>query len=215
MLSRRLIHRMSLCAVLALTACSSQVSKHHQHADEAIDHSKHQAMLDSQHANKKYQKNQQTYRLDGLSLLRMDDRSVSLLDELPNNEAVILNFIFTSCTTICPVLSATFSQFQDNLGDKAKAVRMISISIDPEYDTPSNLREYAKKFDAGPQWRFYTGTVKQSTKVQKAFRAFRGGKINHIPLTFLRAPGTQDWVRLEGFTSSSDLMNEFELLFGS
>ena len=145
----------------------------------------------------------------------MDEQNVDLAKELSSDEPIVLNFIFTTCTTVCPVLSATFSSFQDKLGSEASTVKMVSISIDPEHDTPAKLREYAKKFQAGPQWQFYTGSVSQSVEVQRAFDAYRGSKMNHIPLTFLRAAGQTEWVRLEGFTSATDLLNEYQRLSSS
>ena len=64
---------------------------------------------------------------------------------------------------------------------------MVSISIDPEYDTPEALNAYARRFDAGPQWEFLTGSLDDSIAVQKAFDADRGDKMNHAPLTLFRA----------------------------
>ena len=52
-----------------------------------------------------------------------------------------------------------FEQLQEMLGEERNKVHMISISIDPEQDTPTRLREYAKKFGAGPAWQHYTGTL--------------------------------------------------------
>ena len=184
----------------------------HMHHAKHKDHSAHRAMLKDKFEGTKYQSGQSDYKLDGLSLTRMDETNVDLSAELSSDAPVVLNFIFTTCSTVCPVLSATFSNFQEKLGADATSVKMISISIDPEQDTPAKLREYAKKFQAGPQWQFYTGSVSQSVDVQRAFDAYRGGKMNHIPLTFLRAAGKTEWVRLEGFTSATELLNEYQRL---
>ena len=88
------------------------------------------------------------------------------------------------------------------------ADRMVSLSIDPEHDTPARLSAYAQQYGAGPQWSFYTGTVEASIAVQKALDAYRGDKMNHSPLTLLRAaPGTR-WVRLDGFATPDELLRE-------
>ena len=89
---------------------------------------------------------------------------------------------------------------------------MISISIDPEEDTPKRLAEYAKRFDAGQQWRFYTGSTQASVTVQKAFQAYFGDKMHHRPVTFMRAAPGQPWLRLDGFASPDDLLNEYRRL---
>lgn len=184
----------------------------HENHDE---HAAHRAMIAKKYKTGDYIRNVSPYNIDGLSLVRMDEQKVSLADELKTDEPVLLNFIFTSCATVCPVLSATFSQFQNKLGSEVEKIKMVSISIDPEYDTPTKLREYAAKFDAGPQWQFYTGTISQSEGAQRAFDAYRGGKMSHIPLTFLRASKDQPWIRLEGFTSAIELLDEYRRLANS
>jgi protein SCO1/2 len=95
-------------------------------------------------------------------------------------------------------MSSTFSAAQSKLGADLARVRMISISIDPEHDTPERLRQYARKFKAGPQWLFLTGKTEDIASVQKAFEAYRGNKMRHEPLTFLRAESSESWVRLDG-----------------
>ncbi len=90
------------------------------------------------------------YEVPAVTLVRDDGKSVSLPSELDDGRPVVLDFVFTTCTTICPVLSATFSKLQDELGSMRDRVHLVSISIDPEQDTPARLAEYARKFHAGP-----------------------------------------------------------------
>lgn len=149
------------------------------------------------------------YAIPELYLIDMDNKKVSLPEALGDEGPVILNFIFTTCTTICPVLSATFSQVQRELGDDTKNVRIISITIDPEQDTPERLKEYAGKFKAGADWQFFTGSIDDIITTQKAFDAYRGDKMNHIPLTFIRNTPDGPWLRLEGFTSATEVVTEY------
>jgi protein SCO1/2 len=145
------------------------------------------------------------YKLPGVGLVRDDGATVNLPGELDDGRPVVLNFIFTTCTTICPVLSQTFTQLQEKLGSEAGKVHLVSISIDPEQDTPARLEAYARRFHAGSAWRFYTGTSEASVAVQRAFEVFRGDKMNHTPVTFLRAAHGRQWVRIDGFASSDEL----------
>ena len=149
------------------------------------------------------------YAVPDLQLVRDDGRKVSLPSELDDGRPVVLNFIYTTCPGICPVMSQVFKQFQSQLGQEREKVHMVSISIDPEQDTPPRLREYASKFSAGPQWRHYTGTVSASIAAQKAFGAYRGDKMSHDPLTLMRfAPG-KPWMRIEGLASAQDLVAQY------
>jgi len=154
------------------------------------------------------------YQVPDLGLVRSDGAPVNLRRELDDGQPVILNFIFTTCAAICPVMSQTFAQIQRRLGEAHHRVHLISVSIDPEQDTPARLRAYAKKFDAGPEWSFYTGTVEASISAQRAFDAYRGDKMNHVPVTFLRAAPGEPWVRLEGFAKADDVIAEVHKLLG-
>jgi protein SCO1 len=139
---------------------------------------------------------------------------VPMRSELDDGRPILLGFIFTTCTAICPVTSATFRQFQDKLGP-SEAVHIVSISIDPEQDTPQRLREYARKFGAGPNWHHYTGTVSASVAMQRAFDAYRGDKMDHAAVAFLRAAPGKPWVRIDGFASADQLTAEYRAITGS
>jgi protein SCO1/2 len=152
------------------------------------------------------------YQLPEVALVRADGTAVRFPQVIDDGRPVVLNFIYTSCTAICPLLSQTFSQFQTKLGAQAAEVQMVSISIDPEQDTPQRLAAYAKRFDAGPQWSHYTGTLEASVQIQRAFGAYYNDKMNHRPTTFLRAAPGQPWLRLDGFTTPDELVAQYRKL---
>jgi protein SCO1/2 len=155
---------------------------------------------------------QVNYDVPPVRLVRDDGKAVSLPDELNDGRPVILNFIYTTCTTVCPLTSRTFEQFQEMLGEERNGVHMISISIDPEQDTPERLAAYARKYEAAPQWHFYTGTSEASLTSQRAFDVYRGDKMNHSPVTLLRSAPGKSWLRIEGFASAEDLLREYRAL---
>lgn len=148
------------------------------------------------------------YVIPDVTMVREDGKAVNLAGELNDGRPVVLNFVYTSCTTICPMSSQVFEQFQDDLGGARGAVHLVSISIDPEQDTPSRLREYAARFHALKGWDHYSGTLAASLAVQKAFNAYRGEKMSHIPLTLVRAAPGKPWVRFDGFARADDLAAE-------
>ncbi|KVQ05247.1 hypothetical protein WJ98_08210 [Burkholderia ubonensis] len=146
------------------------------------------------------------YALPPVELVRDDGKTVSLVDELNDGRPVILTFIYTSCTTICPMISQTLERLQGELGSDRNKVHIVSISIDPEEDTPARLRAYAARFGAGPEWQHYTGTVDASIAAQRAFNVYRGDKMNHAPVAFLRAAPGRQWMRIDGFATPSELL---------
>ena len=213
----------AIAALVGMPAVASEdaAHAHHDHhamhqghdmADADADpHAHHRAMMASQD----YQRSEHAYALADIPVIDMEGRPSTLLAELNHGKPVMVNFIFTSCTTICPVLSATFRQVQDALGPEADDVRMVSISIDPEQDTPSRLREYAQLYRAGAQWQFLTGRLDDMVAVQKAFGVYRGNKMNHEPTILLRTEDGGPWVRLDGLARASDVTREYRDLIAS
>lgn len=193
-----------LALSLSLGACLPAMAQDHDH--HHAHH--HHAMPSTQDG---YVRTQASYTIPDVKMLDADGAGVPLRSSL-DDKPVILNFIFTSCGAICPVMSNTFSQVQDALGPEKDAVRMVSISIDPEQDTPTALKAYAGKYGAGPQWQMLTGSLDDSIAVQRAFDIYRGDKMNHQPATFLRAGPEQPWVRLDGFASAADILHEYHRL---
>lgn len=195
-MSPRSITVAAFCLLLTSSACGAR-----QHADPHAHHLMPAAVAEP------VKRSTAAYRLEGLRLLRSDGRAVSLDDELRHDGPLVLDFVFTTCTAICPILSRTFAELQAR-SDPARRLRLVSISIDPLHDTPAVLRNYARQFEAGKEWRFYTGTVAQSLAVQRAFDVYRGNKMNHVALTFVRRGSGQPWVRLEGYAGVDALLRE-------
>jgi protein SCO1 len=87
----------------------------------------------------------------------------------------VANFVFTRCASVCPLLTAKFQAFQTKLGPLPGA-RFVSISVDPEYDTPPVLKSYAERFSADPaRWQFLTGPLQEIERtVVQGFKVHRG-----------------------------------------
>ena len=175
-------------------------------AGEADPHAKHRKMMSATNVAI----STHTYQVEDLEFVGMDGKDSTLGAAMATGNPVIVNFIFTTCTTICPVQTATFAQVQRQLGEQAEDVTMISVSIDPEHDTPSRLRAYSEMFDAGPQWQFLTGSVDEMVDIQKAFKAYHGAKMNHRALVLIKGPGDDEWLRLEGLAGASDILAELQ-----
>ncbi len=150
------------------------------------------------------------YEVPDVGMVRQDGKKLVFGKELDDGRPVILNFVFVSCSAICPMLSHVFSKVETKLGKEGKKAHLISVSIDPESDTPAILTEYAKKFAAGSEWDFYTGTREASIAIQKAFNVYRGDKMNHTSVIFMRAAAGKPWLRLEGFISPDAVIGEYD-----
>jgi protein SCO1/2 len=147
----------------------------------------------------------------GVTLIDQDGAAVDFRAALHSDKPVFVDFIFATCTTICPVLSAGYSSMQRKLGDERDRVRLISITIDPEHDGPEELTEYLERYRAQSGWDFLTGTRGDIDQVMRAFDAFVPDKMSHRPLIFIRSPASGQWVRIYGFAGSADLLKELRL----
>ena len=165
-----------------------------------------------QHASPAFTRTVASYALPQVALVRADGAGVAFPADIDTGQPVMLNFVYTSCTTICPVMTQIFASVQQALGAERERLLLVSVSIDPEYDTVPRLAAYAKQFEAGPQWRFYTGTVKASAAIQKAFAVYKGDKMNHTPVTFIRPAPGRPWVKLDGFATPQELLKEYRRL---
>lgn len=134
---------------------------------------------------------------------------------LDTRQVIVLNFVFTSCTTICPLMSAVFADAQRRLGADRDRVRLVSISLDPEHDTPARLAEYAARVGADGDWRWLTGTSASAIAVATAFGAWRGDKASHALVTYVRGTPGDQWLRLDGVVSAADLVRECRELLGA
>ena len=161
----------------------------------------------------RYKRTVEKYEIPDVTLVNQNGKKISLKSLVDSDKPVLLDFIYGTCTTICPVLSAGFTYFQRRLEPEYPAgVRLVSISIDPENDTPEVMRKYLERYRAKPGWDFLTGTREDINRVMRAFDAYVPNKMAHYPLTLLHAPQAERWVRIYGLIGGSELMDEYRKL---
>lgn len=126
---------------------------------------------------------------------------VSLIDQHGNaislaslkGKPVLIDFIYTSCASTCPVLTSKMVSIERELGPALGAVTIVSITLDPEHDGPVELAAYAKSQGADSNsWRFLTGKPADIDHVLTAFKLRRmresDGSIMHSVSAFLLGP---------------------------
>jgi protein SCO1/2 len=96
--------------------------------------------------------------LPNLTVVDQDGRQLTFYDDLIKDKIVVIMFIYTNCTDICPITTARMTQIEDQLGDVlGRDIFIISMTVDPVNDTPERLKAYSKAFGTGPGWTFVTG----------------------------------------------------------
>jgi cytochrome oxidase Cu insertion factor (SCO1/SenC/PrrC family) len=145
-------------------------------------------------------------RIPDIRVLDQKGKRLNFYSDLVKGKTVAINFIFTTCTTICPPLTATFRRVQQDLAESAPEVRLISISVDPATDTPERLSDFAAKFKAGPGWTFVTGDKADIDSLLRALGAAVADKNDHTPMILIGNDASGYWTRTYGLSSPTTLV---------
>jgi protein SCO1/2 len=145
-------------------------------------------------------------RIPDVKVLDQDGKPLNFYSDLIKDKTVAINFIFTTCTTICPPLTATFRRVQQDLGKSVPNAQLISVSVDPTTDTPERLRDFAMKFKAEPGWTFVTGNEADINSLLQAFGVAVANKNDHTPMVLIGNDKVGFWTRTYGLSSPSTLL---------
>jgi protein SCO1 len=145
-------------------------------------------------------------------LITSAKQSTTLKRELEAAQPQVVNFVFTTCSTICSTQTATLAVLQKKLIATKLPAKFMSFTIDPDNDTPEQLVKFSKQFGITESWSFFTGRYDDMIKPQKAFDVYRGAKVNHPPVVLLRKSATSPWVRIEGFPTPDELLQVYRTL---
>jgi protein SCO1 len=132
-----------------------------------------------------------------------DGDRVKVWSELIRGKVVVMNFVFTSCTTICSPMGANFGELQSHVG---RDVRLISVSIDPGVDTPARLKRWSRQFHAGPSWTLLTGDHEEVERLLKALGVYTGNRFSHAPILLVGDGNSGRWLRGNGLAAPADVM---------
>lgn len=200
------MHRFASTSLLTL--CLLSLGSPYARAHSADEHAGHKTAPGSsqEHAQVKFA---------NVPLLDQNGKSVHLEQDLVQGKIVVMSFIYTSCTTVCPVVSSIMGKVQTQLGARVgDEVQLVSISIDPQRDDPQRLQDYARTFQHGPGWSWLTGSPQSISETLKGLGNFSGDFKNHQPLILVGDGNNRHWMRYYGFTDPALLAKEVEKLSG-
>ncbi|MGE8391972.1 SCO family protein [Pseudomonas sp. BIGb0427] len=186
---------------LCLLAASCGIAQAHN----GVDHSGHGAPAAHQEKT--------SVRFADVSLLDQNGMPVRLEKDLVADHLVVMGFIYTSCTTVCPVVSSIMAKVQKQLGGRVGTeVQLVSISVDPQRDDPKRLLGYAQAFQNGPGWSWLTGTPYAINETLKGLGSFSADLGQHPPLILVGDGHSGHWTRYYGFTDPQLLISEIDRL---
>ena len=180
----------------------------HAQADNKDAHEHHRKMLEERN---KANANFAVIVLPDAVLVTQDGAEVSLQSDVVGDRIVVMDFVYTTCTTVCPVLSAIFSQVQNKLGDRlGREVVMVSMSVDPNRDTPARLKSYATKFRAADGWLWLTGHQQTVIEVLEEFGAYTPNFADHPSMVLVGDGRSGQWARFIGFPAADQIIKKVD-----
>ncbi|HEY6807163.1 MAG TPA: SCO family protein [Gemmatimonadales bacterium] len=146
-----------------------------------------------------------------LQLVDQDGGTVRFYSDLVKGKVVAINFIFTTCTSICPPLGATFARIQKVLGARMGSdLQLISVSVDPAVDTPQRLKAWSDKFHRKPGWTLVTGPKPDVDQLLAALGSETAGRADHTPMILIGNDATGTWTRAYGLGGATQVMKTIE-----
>jgi len=130
------------------------------------------------------------------------------LAALIDDRTAIVNFVFTTCNSICPLLNATMQAIEGRVQERlGKEVVLISISVDPLNDTPERLKTASEQLGAGEDWHWLTGKRSDVNQVLNAFNIPVGGRPeDHPPVILVGNAKYQKWLRWVGIPAPDTIV---------
>lgn len=145
-------------------------------------------------------------KIPDVAVLDQNGKSLNFHRDLVKGKIVAVNFVFTTCTAICPSLTATFRRVQQQLQEKSIDAQLISITVDPTTDTPERLLAFANKFKAEPGWTFVTGNSSDIDSLLKALGVAVANKNDHTPMILIGNEQAGYWTRTYGLSAPASIV---------
>jgi protein SCO1/2 len=144
-------------------------------------------------------------------LVNQDGKKVRFYRDVLKGKTVVINTFFATCSNSCLTMNRSLEKIQESLGEHVgKDVVLVSITVDPETDTPEKLKTYAKKFNAKPGWIFLTGKKENVQTVLKTLGQYVEDKNNHLNLFVIGKEPTGLWKKGLGFAKPEELLKIVE-----
>lgn len=150
-----------------------------------------------------------------VTVLNQDGKPINFYTDLVKGKTVVVDFIYSTCQYVCPLQGESMANLQAMLGDRlGTEVVLISVSLDPETDTPERLKAWGKMFGAKEGWTLLTGKKQDIDRIIKAFTGGSTGRGEHSPLWAIGNEGTGIWVHAYGLTAPNNLMRLIDKVGG-
>ena len=148
-----------------------------------------------------------------LPVVTQNGETMRFYSDVLENHVVVVTLFYTNCTGMCPITNAKLAEVQELLGDQfGRGVRFVSVTLDPENDTPEVLKDYAAKFEAREGWLFLTGETDDIKTI-----TYRLGQTDdaievHNPFLMVGNVNRAHWTKLKPNLSAVSIVQRIQLM---
>lgn len=147
--------------------------------------------------------------LADLPLIDHNGKPVDLYKDYIAGRRIVLHSFFARCEGSCPVMMTTLQALQKQLGPRlGKDVHIVSITVDPDHDTPQVMADYARRVQAKPGWHFLSGSSAQVTTALRRIGQYTDAPENHMNLIIVGNDTSGDWRKVHGLAGVKEVVTE-------
>lgn len=149
-----------------------------------------------------------------LELIDQNGDTVRFFDDVLKDKVVVINFIFTNCDGACPLMTHKLTQVRDLMEGRIDApIRFVSLSIDPERDTPAAMRAFARTHDADhPGWMFLTGDPENLEHIIRKLGQYTDSLETHSTMMLAGNVGAAHWIKIPPQDQAPQIAEKLEYL---
>ncbi len=185
-----------LLAVLFLGAAAPQAQQSHKHEAHAAQPAAEAAAPP---------------RIPDVDCLDQNGKKLRFHTDLIEGKVVVISFIFTNCTAMCPIIGEGVARLQTALGDRVgRDVHLISVSTDPVTDTPEKLKAWGARLKAKEGWTMVTGQKAEMDRLLKVLTGGVSGNKTHEPLLLIGNEATNVWTEAYAYESPAKLIQQID-----
>jgi protein SCO1 len=162
---------------------------HHQHHDNVITEAIKAEPVEAR-------------RIPDIQLTDQRGHQARFLSDVLRQRVAIVSFIYTSCETTCPLVGATVAAIADDFQREGANLAIVSISVDPDFDTPARLLAWRERFGDLPQWTLLTGPRREVEQLLRAFGTYSANIDDHSDILLIGPDAAGRWTRLSAFAET-------------
>lgn len=202
--------RLVSCLLFAVgTGVASAAMDHVHEPDQAANvdpHAHHKVVLENEQLAGAVE-----LVLHDVEMLDQNNVRLKFKSDVIGENLVAMSFIYTTCTTVCPVISAIFAQVQSDVGSRlGNDVTLVSITVDPIRDVPRRLKTYAERLKVKPGWLWLTGQKQVVDKVLQGLGAYTPAFEDHPAMVLVGDGRSGEWYRFYGFPGANQITDKLE-----